>query len=106
MDGANGGAQPRVMILEINTIDVRSGDEAAFETAFAQCVPLLLRVKGCRAAGLLRCIEQPGRYQVQVEWERLTDHVDHYPSTPEAAEVRALLRPLIARAEPAHFETA
>lgn len=97
-------AQPPAMVLEINSIDVRAGDEAAFEAAFTLCVPLLLRVQGCRAAALLRCIEVPGRYQVQVEWAQLSDHVDHYPSTPEAAEVRNLLRPMIAQAAPAHFQ--
>jgi heme-degrading monooxygenase HmoA len=55
---------------------------------------------------LLRCIERPDRYLVHVEWRKLSDHVDHYPSTPEAAEVRARLLPLIARASRAHFETA
>lgn len=94
------------MVLEINSIDVRPGDEAAFEAAFACCVPLLLRVQGCRSATLLRCIEVPGHYQVQVEWAQLSDHVDHYPSTSEAAEVRGLLRPLIARAAPTHFQIA
>lgn len=92
------------MVLEINNIDVRAGEEAAFAAAFARCVPILLRVQGCRAATLLRCIEEPGRYLVQVEWKHLSDHVDRYPSTPEAAEVRALLLPLIAQAAPAHFK--
>lgn len=92
------------MIFEINNVDVRRGSEAAFEAAFAQCLPLLLRVAGCRGAELLRSIERPDRYIVQVTWESLTDHVEGYPSTPEAAEVRGLLRPLIAHAEPMHFE--
>jgi|SRR5690606_16964782 len=94
------------MVLEINSVDIHPGREAAFEQAFAQCIPLLLRVEGCRTATLLRCVEHPGRYIVQVEWNRLSDHVDGYPATAEAAEIRSLLRPLIARAEPMHFEAA
>ena len=92
------------MILEINTVDVHPGSEIAFEAAFARCLPLLLRVAGCRGAELLRSIERPDRYIVQVTWESLADHIEGYPSTPEAAEVRGLLRPLIAHAEPMHFE--
>lgn len=92
------------MIWEINIIDVHSGKGAAFEAAFTEAAPLLRRVRGCRSAEMLRCIEQPGRYLVQVEWATLADHRDHYPTTPEAAEIRALLLPLIARAEPAHFD--
>ena len=94
------------MILEINSVEIHPGRERAFEEAFARCAPLLLRVEGCLSATLLRCIERPGRYSVQVEWNRLFDHVDRYPATSEAAEIRALLQPLIARAEPMHFEMA
>ncbi len=92
------------MLWEINAVDIHPGQEAAFEAAFARCVPLLTRVRGCRSAELLRCVEVPGRYQVRVEWAALADHRDHYPATAEAGEIRALLLPLIARAVPAHFE--
>ena len=92
------------MVWEINGLDIHPGREAEFETAFARAVPLLLRVRGCRAAELLRCVETPGRYQVRVEWAALADHREHYPATAEAAEIRALLLPMIAKAEPAHFE--
>ena len=92
------------MIFEVNEIRVAPGDGPAFEAAFAKAKALLLRVAGCRLVELLRSLEQPGRYQVRVGWERLADHVDLYPGTAEAAQVRALLSPLIAGAERGHFE--
>lgn len=98
------GRTDRAMVLEINMVDVHPGREGAFEAAFAEAAPLLRRVRGCVGIELSRCVERPGRYQVRVEWETLADHRDHYPTTAEAGQVRALLLPLIAAAEPAHFE--
>ncbi len=92
------------MVWEINNIDVQHGKAREFEAAFARAAPLLLQVRGCRSAELLRCMETPGRYQVQVEWTTLSDHRDHYPTTAQASEIRALLLPLITAASPAHFE--
>lgn len=92
------------MIWEINTVDTHPGKEAQFEAAFSSALPLLLRIRGCRSAELLRCVEISGRYQVRVEWETLADHRDHYPTTAEASDIRALLLPLIAKGAPAHFE--
>ncbi len=92
------------MVWEINSVEVHPGRDAEFEAAFARAVPLLLQVRGCRSAELLRCLETPGHYQVRVDWTDLTDHSEHYPTTTEAAEIRALLIPLIAKAKPAHFE--
>lgn len=92
------------MIFEINTIrssGTRGGD---FEAAFAEAAALLRTVQGCRSARLLRCVEQPGRYQIEIGWDRLEDHVDHYPATEQAAKVRARLLPLIESADMAHYE--
>jgi hypothetical protein len=41
---------------------------------------------------------------VRIGWERLEDHVESYPQTAEAGEIRALLAPLIAHADRGHFE--
>lgn len=94
------------MVLEINEVTVAPGQGTAFETAFARARRLLLGVSGCLSVELLRRRGEPGRYQVQVAWEQLEDHVEHYPRTDEAAQVRALLGPLIASMERGHYEVA
>lgn len=94
----------RCMVYESNLIRVAPGGGPAFEAAFAKATPLLLRVPGCRSVELLRQIEDAERYQVRVGWARLEDHVKTYPQTAEAAEIRALLAPLIALADRGHFE--
>ena len=92
------------MIFEINAVAVRSDGAAQFEAAFARVALLLAEVSGCRSARLLRCLERPGHYQVQVEWERLEDHEVIYPATQQSVEIRKLLQPLIGSAERGHFE--
>ena len=92
------------MVFEINIIDVAPEQADAFAAAFAEALPDILSVRGCRAAELRRCVEAPARFMVHIEWERIEDHRDHYPTTEAAARIRALLRPLIASAQPAHYE--
>lgn len=90
------------MIFEVNDIEVARGAGARLEAAFADVRRLLLQVPGCRSAELLRDLETPGRYQVRVAWEKLADHVETYPATSQAVEIRALLAPLVARIERRH----
>lgn len=92
------------MLFECNEVEIGVGEAEAFEQAFAHAVPLLLGVRGCRSAVLFRCIEQPGTYQIRIGWDRIEDHVDHYPATEEAVRVRSLLLPSIRCARRAHFE--
>lgn len=92
------------MVYESNLVKVAPSGGPAFEIAFARAKPLLLRVPGCRSVELLRQVEDADRYQVRIGWERLEDHVETYPQTAEAGEIRALLAPLIAHADRGHFE--
>jgi hypothetical protein len=94
----------RSMILEINSITVAPGRAPGFESAFAECRPLLLGTPGCRSVELLRSVEQVGRYQVRVGWDRLEDHLELYPRTAEARRIRELLLPMIESADMGHFE--
>ena len=62
------------MILEIAMLSVRSGQEAAFEAAFAGAQTLLSRQPGYLGHELLRCLEAPGRYALHVRWRTVADH--------------------------------
>ena len=79
------------MVQEIAQIDVKSGDEAAFEAAVAEAVPLFKRSRGCRGMRLERSIERPGRYRLFVEWETLEDHTEHFRGSEEFKEWRRLV---------------
>ena len=62
------------MILEIATLSVRAGQDAAFEAAFAGAQTLLSRQPGYLGHELLRSIEAPGRYALHVRWRTVADH--------------------------------
>jgi heme-degrading monooxygenase HmoA len=62
------------MIWEIAQIDVKPGEEAAFEAAVATAVPLFKSARGCKGMQLQRGVEHPGRYRLIVEWETVENH--------------------------------
>jgi heme-degrading monooxygenase HmoA len=79
------------MILECARLDVRPGQEAAFEAAFAQARPLIAGQPGFGSVRLERCLESPSRYLLLVEWARLEDHREVFRKSSEYQEWRALL---------------
>jgi heme-degrading monooxygenase HmoA len=66
------------MILEHAVLNVRRGEEQNFERAFAEAKAIIASMSGFRSLALDRCIEQPSRYLLLVEWERLEDHTEGF----------------------------
>lgn len=79
------------MVIEHAVLNVRPGEEAAFEAAFAEARPYIAGASGFRNLRLGRCHEQPDRYLLLVEWERLEDHVDGFRRSDAYQEWRRLL---------------
>lgn len=79
------------MILEVAMLDVRSGQEDAFEGAFATASSIISSMPGYIEHELQRCIEQPSRYVLLVRWETLEDHTVGFRGSPEYQEWKALL---------------
>jgi heme-degrading monooxygenase HmoA len=79
------------MILESALLDVRPGEEAAFEAALREARPLIAATPGFRAIAVRRCIETPNRYLLLVEWEKLEDHTIGFRQSPRYETWRALL---------------
>jgi len=61
-------------VLEAVVLPVKTGEESAFEAAFADVVPIISRQNGFRGLSLTRCVERPNEYLLQVRWAHLTDH--------------------------------
>ena len=80
------------MILEVAILDIRQGQEQAFEAAFGEAAPIIAGMPGCISHQLQRCIEQPGRYLMLVNWRSLEDHTSGFRESPGYARRRALLR--------------
>jgi heme-degrading monooxygenase HmoA len=62
------------VILEHAPLDVRLGQEAAFEAAFAEAASIISSMPGFRSLRLTRCIERPSAYLLLVWWDSLEDH--------------------------------
>ncbi len=79
------------MILEVATLDVRPGQEAAFEAAFPEAQTIIARMDGYISHELQRCIENPSRYLLLVTWETLEDHTVGFRGSPQYGEWKARL---------------
>jgi len=79
------------MILEHAVLEVVPGQEAAFEEAFGTAKTLISAAAGFRSLRLSRCVEEPNRYLLLVEWEQLEDHTIGFRSSAAYQEWRGLL---------------
>jgi heme-degrading monooxygenase HmoA len=79
------------VITEHALLPVVPGQEAAFEAALADAVPLISGRPGFRRLSVTRGIESPGTYLLIVEWDSLEDHTEGFRASPEYDAWRALL---------------
>ena len=79
------------MILEVATLDVRPGQEAAFENAFAEASAIIASMPGYIAHELQRCVEKQNRYLLLVKWRALEDHTVGFRGSAEYQRWKALL---------------
>ncbi len=86
------------MIFELVEIEVKAGEETAFEAGVAKALPLFKRAKGCHGMELQRSIETPSKYRLVVKWETVEDHMVHFRSSEDFLEWRKLAGPYFASA--------
>ena len=79
------------MILEHALLDVIPGREAEYDVAFAEAKAIISSMPGFVSLRLERCIEQPSRYLLLVEWETLEHHTVGFRESEEYQRWRALL---------------
>jgi heme-degrading monooxygenase HmoA len=79
------------MILEIAQLQIKPGQTAAFEAAFAQAQPIIASMGGYRGHELQRCIENDHQYMLLVRWSMLEDHTLGFRQSPQYQEWRTLL---------------
>jgi heme-degrading monooxygenase HmoA len=66
------------MIIEHALLQVRTGEEAAFEAAMAEAKPLIAASLGFLGIEVRRAVEQPGLYLLLVQWESIDAHRDGF----------------------------
>ncbi|OAN16681.1 antibiotic biosynthesis monooxygenase [Photobacterium jeanii] len=79
------------MILEVALLDVKQGQQAAFENAFAEAQQIISGMSGYISHQLQKCIEKDHRYVLLVNWETLDDHQVGFRQSSEYQQWRDLL---------------
>jgi heme-degrading monooxygenase HmoA len=79
------------MILEVAILDVKSGQETAFEAAFCEAQTILASMNGYINHQLQRCVEHESRYLLLVHWETLADHTEGFRGSAEYQQWKQLL---------------
>lgn len=79
------------MILEVGVLHVIPGQEAEFEVAFREASAIIAAARGYRGHRLHRCIEEPSKYLLTAQWERLKDHTEGFRGSADYQRWRALL---------------
>ncbi len=81
------------MILEIVTIQIKAGQEAAFEAAFKDASHLIASSDGYISHELRRCLETTGKYVNMVTWQTVDDHMIGFRESARFQEFRAIVSP-------------
>ena len=85
------------MIVERVLVDVRAGDECAFEQALQRAAEeVLFDAPGFRTFSAGRGIEHPSRYLLLIEWDRLEDHTVGFRESERFTRWRELIGPYFA----------
>ena len=79
------------MILEHAILVIRPGEEASFEAAFREAVPLIKATEGFLGLEVRRSIETPSHYALLVKWRSIDDHVSGFRGSDRYPRWKALL---------------
>jgi heme-degrading monooxygenase HmoA len=77
------------MILEHAYLNVRGGEEEAFEAAMVSAFPVIESAPGCFGAEVRRQVEDPRTYILLVRWNSVEEHLA-FRETPLFDEWRRL----------------
>jgi SAM-dependent methyltransferase len=79
------------MILETAILNIRPGEEAAFEVAMKKAKPLIAASPGFRGIEVRPNLNQPGQYMLLVGWDSVADHEDGFRKSERYGRWKALL---------------
>ena len=93
------------MVIEIIRYNITAGQESAFEAAYAKAGCYLEESSHCLGYQLTRCVEEPTRYILRIEWDSLDGHIDGFRRSPDFPKFFAPIRPYLASIEEMqHYE--
>jgi len=79
------------MVLELATLDIKPGREAAFERDFDVAAKIIAASAGYIGHDLQRCVEKRNRYILLVRWENLPAHTEGFRKSAPYLEWKKLL---------------
>ena len=79
------------MIFEHALLRIAPDDQSLFDERAPQARAILLRTPGCHEVQIHKSVDEPDLYLLLVKWDRIESHLENFPSTPEAAELDALI---------------
>ena len=79
------------MVLEVAILDVIPGQESDFLTSFDEARKIISSMPGHLSHELKRCIENPSRFILLVNWRSLEDHTVGFRGSSQYQEWKSLL---------------
>lgn len=79
------------MVLEAVILEVKVGENEAFEAAFSEAQAIISSMPGYLSHELHRCIEAESRYLLLVRWTHLEAHTEGFRGSPQYQRWKALL---------------
>lgn len=79
------------MILEVAILNVRPGRGSEFERTFADAQRIIASMPGYITHDLQRCIEDPHKYILLVQWDTLESHTIGFRQSTQYSEWKQLL---------------
>ena len=87
------------MIVEYIRYAISESRAAAFEQAYAEAQAALMASSHCLAYDLARCVEDPTRYTLRIEWDSAEGHMKGFRTSPEFRTFFASVRPFVGEIE-------
>jgi heme-degrading monooxygenase HmoA len=78
-------------VLEVAPLSVKSGQEVAFERAFAEAQTIISGMPGYLGHELGRCLESPNSYLLLVRWSSIEAHEQGFRQSQQYLEWKRLL---------------
>ena len=85
--------------LNEHATEPREDAVGTFEAAYRAASPSLDASPHCLGYELSRCIEEPGRYILRIEWDSVEGHLAGFRRGPEFAPFLAAIKPYISQIE-------
>jgi heme-degrading monooxygenase HmoA len=77
------------MITEIAVFQAVPGKEESFAQGVRAAIKVIERDPGCRSVAVQRCIEDPARFVLVVQWVSLEAHTEGFRKSPSFAVYRS-----------------